>query len=107
MDLIERIDHWGRETPERAAHISGDRTLTFGELLVRSDGLAAWIEGSLGANRGPVAVLGHKEPEMLIAFLAVVKSGSLWPRMATGPRLSPSSPSIHAASASERVQSSP
>ena len=75
MDLIERIDRWGRETPDRAAHISGDRTLTFGELCARSDTLAAWIEGELGDNRGPIAVLGHKEPEMLIAFLAVVKSG--------------------------------
>ena len=75
MDLIERIDRRGRETPERAAHVSGDRTLTFGELLARSDTLATWIEKNLDANRGPVAVLGHKEPEMLIAFLAIVKSG--------------------------------
>ncbi len=75
MDLIDRIDRWGRETPDRAAHISGDRTLTYRELCTRSDALAAWIENHLGENRGPVAVLGHKEPEMLIAFLAVVKSG--------------------------------
>ena len=75
MHLIERIDRWGKETPDRAAHISGDRTLTYGELCTRSDALAAWIENHLGENRGPVVVLGHKEPEMLIAFLAVVKSG--------------------------------
>ena len=75
MHLIERIDRWGRETPKRAAHVSGERTLIYRELCERSDALAAWIEGELGANRGPVAVLGHKEPEMLIAFLAVVKSG--------------------------------
>ena len=75
MHLIERIARWERETPERAAHVSGEKVLTYGELGARSDALAAWIEGELGANRGPVAVLGHKEPEMLIAFLAVVKSG--------------------------------
>ena len=75
MHLIERIDRWGRDTPSHLAHISGDRTLTYGELCTRSDALAAWIEGELGDNRGPVAILGHKEPEMLIAFLAVVKSG--------------------------------
>ena len=75
MHLIERIDRWARDTPDRAAHISGDRTLTYRELCARSDALAAWIETHLGENRGPVAVLGHKEPEMLIAFLAVVKSG--------------------------------
>ena len=75
MHLIERIDRWGKETPDRAAHISGERTLTYAELCLRSEALAAWIEHELGDNRGPIAVLGHKEPEMLIAFLAVVKSG--------------------------------
>lgn len=75
MHLIDRIDRWGRETPDRVAHVSGDRTLTYRDLCTRSDALAAWIENQLGDNRGPVAVLGHKEPEMLIAFLAVVKSG--------------------------------
>ncbi len=75
MDLIERIDRWAREKPANAAHISGGRTLTYGELSAQSDALAAWIENHLGENRGPIAVLGHKEPEMLIAFLAVVKSG--------------------------------
>ena len=75
MHLLERIARWGKETPERAAHVSGERTLTYAELCTRSDALAAWIERELGGNRGPVAVLGHKEPEMLIAFLAVVKSG--------------------------------
>src|SRR4029434_1175055 len=29
----------------------------------------------MGDNRSPIAVIGHKEPEMLIAFLAAVKSG--------------------------------
>jgi D-alanine--poly(phosphoribitol) ligase subunit 1 len=75
MHLIERIDRWARETPDRAAHISGERTLTFGELTRRSDALAAWLQGEFGDDRSPVAVHGHKEPEMLIAFLGTVKSG--------------------------------
>jgi D-alanine--poly(phosphoribitol) ligase subunit 1 len=73
--LLEQIDRWGREAPERVAHVSGDRRLTYGELRARSDALASWIEAELGENRDPVAVVGHKEPEMLIAFLAAVKSG--------------------------------
>jgi D-alanine--poly(phosphoribitol) ligase subunit 1 len=75
MHLIDRIDRWGREMPERVAHISGDRSLTYGELCARSDRLAASLENEMGDNRSPIAVLGHKEPEMLIAFLAAVKSG--------------------------------
>lgn len=75
MHLIDRIDHWGRVSPDRAAHRSGERVLTYGELLARSDALAAWLDAELGDNRAPVAVHGHKEPEMLIAFLGAVKSG--------------------------------
>jgi len=75
MHLLDRIDHWGRTAPDRVAHRSNDRTLTYGELLARSDALAAWLESELGPSRAPIAVHGHKEPEMLIAFLAAVKSG--------------------------------
>ena len=75
MDLIDRIDHWGRVSPDLVAHRSGDRLLTYGELLARSDTLAAWLDAELGDSRAPVAVHGHKEPEMLVAFLGVVKSG--------------------------------
>jgi acyl-CoA synthetase (AMP-forming)/AMP-acid ligase II len=49
--------------------------LTYGELCARSDRLAASLEQEMGDNRSPIAVIGHKEPEMLIAFLAAVKSG--------------------------------
>jgi D-alanine--poly(phosphoribitol) ligase subunit 1 len=75
VDLLAQIDRWGRETPDRAAHRSGGRTLTYGELLARSDSLAGWLQEGFGGNRAPIAVRGHKEPEMLIAFLGAVKSG--------------------------------
>src|SRR5207245_1114613 len=41
----------------------------------RSDGLAAYLTNRFGEDRKPIAVLGHREPEMLIAFLGAVKSG--------------------------------
>lgn len=75
MHLLDRIDHWGRTKPDRLAHRSNERSLTYGALLEKSDTLAAWLQEELGDNRNPVAVHGHKEPEMLIAFLAAVKSG--------------------------------
>ena len=74
MEIIERIDHWGRTTPDRPAFISGGRTLTYGELRRRSDALAAHLAGSL-ADKAPVIVLGHKEPELIIAYLGAIKSG--------------------------------
>jgi D-alanine--poly(phosphoribitol) ligase subunit 1 len=75
VNLIERIDHWAAEAPERIAHLSGDRTLTYGELRRCSDGLASALTKRFGDDRRPIAVLGHREPEMLVAFLGAVKSG--------------------------------
>jgi D-alanine--poly(phosphoribitol) ligase subunit 1 len=74
-NLIERIDHWGQVAPARLAHVSGDRSLTYGELVRRSNSLAAHLASALPDGRCPVAVLGHKEPELLIAFLGALKAG--------------------------------
>jgi D-alanine--poly(phosphoribitol) ligase subunit 1 len=75
VHLIEQINVWGHTCPDRPAHISDLRVLTYGELLARSDAVAAWLDAEFGDNRAPVAVHGHKEPEMLVAFLGAVKSG--------------------------------
>jgi D-alanine--poly(phosphoribitol) ligase subunit 1 len=75
VNLIQRIDHWATAAPGAIAHLSGDRTLTYGELRRRSNGLASYLTKRFSDDRRPVAVLGHREPEMLIAFLGAVKSG--------------------------------
>ncbi len=84
MNLIQRIDHWAAATPEAIAHLSGDRTLTYGQLGRFSDGLAFHLTKRLGDDRRPIAVLGHREPEMLIAFLGAVKSGRPYVPIDTG-----------------------
>src|SRR2546426_251862 len=75
MNLIERIDRWAAVAPEATAHISDGRTLTYGELRRHSDALACYLTERLGKDGRPIAVLGHREPEILIAFLGAVKSG--------------------------------
>ena len=75
MDLLAQIDHWSTVSPERPAHVSESKTMTYGELRSQSDALAAHLAERLGDSRAPVAIIGHKEPEMLVAFLGVVKSG--------------------------------
>src|SRR6266567_8825349 len=75
MTLIKRIDHWAVVSPEAIAHVSDGRTLTYGELRRRSNALAAHLGERFGDDRAPIAALGHREPEMLIAFLGAVKSG--------------------------------
>jgi len=74
VNLIDQIDHWALAAPSAIAHISGDKRLTYGELRGRSDALAAHLVKQFGDDRAPIAVLGHREPEMLIAFLGAVKS---------------------------------
>jgi D-alanine--poly(phosphoribitol) ligase subunit 1 len=75
VNLIEQIDRWALAAPNAIAHISGDQRLTYGELRRRSDALAAHLAKRFADDRSPIAVLGHREPEMLIAFLGAVKSG--------------------------------
>jgi D-alanine--poly(phosphoribitol) ligase subunit 1 len=75
VNVIERIDHWAAVAPETIAHISGNQTLTYGELSKRSDALAAYLTERFGDDRSPIGVLGHREPEMLIAFAGTAKSG--------------------------------
>lgn len=75
MHLLDQIDRWGRLAPQRAAHVSGGRILTYAELCAASDQLAARLATHSGDEPAPVVVHGHKEPEMLIAFLGAVKSG--------------------------------
>ena len=75
MNLIQRIDHWASAAPDAIAHVSGERILTYGELRRCSDRLASHLTEQFGDDHRPIAVLGHREPEMLIAFLGAVKSG--------------------------------
>jgi D-alanine--poly(phosphoribitol) ligase subunit 1 len=75
MDIFESVRRWSRLVPERPAHMSGGHSLTYRELDQSSDALAASLAASLPDEASPVAVIGHKEPEILVAFLAAAKSG--------------------------------
>ena len=75
MDLLARIAASAHSAPARIAHVGAGRQLSYGELQARSDTLAARLATLLPADRTPIAVLGHKEPELLVAFLGAVKAG--------------------------------
>ncbi len=75
MNLFEKIDQWSTLAPDRLAHISGVDKLSYQRLIEDSDSLAAYLAASLADDQSPVAVVGYKEPEMIIAFLAAVKAG--------------------------------
>ena len=75
MYWFDRILAWGVERPDRVALVSGSRRVTYGELIGRVHGLAAHLSSMLPDDGSPVAVVGHKEPEMVMGFLAAALAG--------------------------------
>lgn len=73
--ILEIIEEIAAKYPDRVAIKSQDQSLTYGELWRRSDQLAAWLDDRLEDNKKPVMVYGHKNPQMIVCFLACVKSG--------------------------------
>ena len=69
MDWFNRIAHWASVAPDRAAHISDGRVLTYGGLVRQARSLAAGMQATLPDDRSPVAIVGHKQSEMLVGFL--------------------------------------
>jgi D-alanine--poly(phosphoribitol) ligase subunit 1 len=75
MDILARLRRWSRLIPERPAMLSAGQILTYRDLDRGSDLLAATLAASLPDDHSPLVVIGHKEPELLLAFLAAAKSG--------------------------------
>jgi D-alanine--poly(phosphoribitol) ligase subunit 1 len=73
--LIERLEHWIRHTPERFAHTVGERQTTYRELGERADAVAAHVTRTLPNDGSPIAIIGHKEPEMLAGFVGCLRTG--------------------------------
>ena len=73
--MIEKIEQVTRMWPDRKAIVSGRRALTYKELWTKSQALGVWLEEKLGDDKTPVVVYGHKDPMMLVCFLACVRTG--------------------------------
>lgn len=70
MDFLSQVVSWAARAPERVAHVSGARQLTYGELVGRAATLAYWMEREFPRSGAPVALLGHREPQLLVGMLA-------------------------------------
>lgn len=75
MNILYEINQTAVRFPDRAAMISGEERLSYGDLWKYSDLLAAALQRLCKDDRTPIPVFGHKSPLMLICFLACVKSG--------------------------------
>jgi D-alanine--poly(phosphoribitol) ligase subunit 1 len=74
MHFLSRIEQAAQAYPDRAAVTSDGRSLSYSELWQQSGVLAAWLSQASEAAT-PVAVVGHKQPELLVAFLAAARLG--------------------------------
>ncbi|MFI9815103.1 non-ribosomal peptide synthetase [Saccharothrix variisporea] len=61
--------------PSRIAVVSSERSLTYGELDARANGLAARLVASGVRPGDPVGVFLHRSAEFVLAALAVLKAG--------------------------------
>ena len=75
MDILGRIEQYADLFGERDAFRSTAGTVTYGELWQKSGILASVIETLMGNDRSPLIVYGHKDPMMIICFLACARSG--------------------------------
>lgn len=75
MNLVDIIDSYGKINGEKLCHIYREQRTTYRELSEMSDALASYIVEEYGKDKTPVVVYGHKQSEMIICFLACVKSG--------------------------------
>ncbi|HEY2739332.1 MAG TPA: amino acid adenylation domain-containing protein, partial [Thermoanaerobaculia bacterium] len=76
--LHARFEAWAARTPHTVAVVSGDRSLTYGELNDRAGRLARTLRG-LGI--GPEVLVGlcaERSPELLTGLLGVLKAGGAY-----------------------------
>lgn len=73
MNILERIEKY--KDSETIAMIHNEQSITYKYLWESSNRLATYLQQTLKEDKNPLAVYGHKDPFMLICFLACVKSG--------------------------------
>ena len=75
MLILDKIRRHVNNTPDALVMISAEQSMTYAELWEKSGRLAAEIEKIQGSDKAPIMVFGHKDPLMLISFIACARSG--------------------------------
>lgn len=75
LNILQNIQEYAKKVPQRIAVRCGDKALTYRELWTYSERLAEYLKAQAGGEKQPLAVYGHKNPWMLVCFLACVKAG--------------------------------
>ncbi|MEG1067594.1 MAG: D-alanine--poly(phosphoribitol) ligase subunit DltA [Anaerovoracaceae bacterium] len=75
MLVLDRLEKNSIEIGSDTAIHSTKGSISYGDLFENSGKLALWLDLQLGDNKKPIVVYGHKDPFMVLCFLACVKSG--------------------------------
>ena len=73
MKILKVLEKY--RNSDQIAMMNRKKEITYSQLWNQSDKLAAYIKLKCKDDKSPVLVYGHKNPLMLVAFLACVKSG--------------------------------
>ena len=73
--LLDKVKQFAQSSGNLSAVISGNCSLSYRQLWDFSDKLAFYIQKNLKHDKSPLIVYGHKNPFMIVCFLACVKSG--------------------------------
>ncbi|MEU8434184.1 amino acid adenylation domain-containing protein [Streptomyces sp. NPDC029216] len=76
--LAQAISRQAEATPQALALIAEEESLTYRELEARSNRLAHWLAGRGVRAESLVAVCLPRTPDLLVALLAVLKSGGAY-----------------------------
>lgn len=74
MNIIERLRQACLQKGDKPAVISNGIILSFHDLWEQSENLARFLAANYNDEK-PIIVYGHKDPSMLVCFLACAKSG--------------------------------
>ncbi|MFD4790954.1 amino acid adenylation domain-containing protein, partial [Streptomyces sp. NPDC058459] len=76
--LVELFERQTARTPDAPATVFGDERLTYAELDARAEALAAGLRARGARPEEVVAVALHRSTELVVALLAVLKSGAAY-----------------------------
>lgn len=74
-DFIVTLDTYAQTQPQKIVYDILGQTYTYGQLKQDSDSLAAHIDSLKLVDKSPVMVFGGQDYNMLVAFVALSKSG--------------------------------
>ncbi len=76
--LIERLARQAARTPGTLAAVSGEASITYGELDRRANQLARWLRRSGAGPETAVAISVERSLEMVVGLLGILKAGAAY-----------------------------